>query len=67
MRYFAGAVVLIAGWGPLALLAPFGDGEVAIAFLMFFVPCIVAGALVGKWPAVYLGLLSAANRDTTCT
>jgi hypothetical protein len=60
MRFIAGAVVLIAGWVPVALLAPFDAGEVAIAFLLFFVPCIVAGALIGNWPAVYLGLLSAA-------
>lgn len=52
--------MLIAGWGPLALLAPFGDGEEFIAFLLFSLPCVVAGALVGRWPAVYLGLLSAA-------
>jgi hypothetical protein len=57
VRYLAGALVLAAGGLLIALLGPFGEGDDVVVFSLIAAPCIIAGAVIGRWPALLLGFL----------
>ena len=57
MRYLAGVVVLFAGWALLGYLVHLDSDDDTLSLVVAVAPCLAAGAVVGRWPALYLAVL----------
>jgi len=57
LRYVVALAILLAGVVLIELLGPFHNEDDVLLFALIGGPCLLAGLVAGRWPALWLALV----------